>query len=312
MAIETVGSASLWAGFTVFIIFMLILDLGVFHRKAKKISMKDASLWTCIWIAFALAFNGLIYYWFGSKIALEFTTGYLIEKALSVDNIFIFLVVFSYFKVRPSLQHRVLFWGILGAIVFRLIFILLGGVLLQKFHWMMYVFGVFLVFTGIKLLINKDEEIEPEKNLALRLFRMVVPVSRYFKGEKFFIREKGKLLATPLFMVLVVIEATDVIFAIDSIPAIFAITSDPFIVYTSNIFAILGLRSMYFLLAGVMEKFHYIKVGLALVLVFVGIKMSITDFYTIPIWASLLVIVTLIGGSIVYSLCHPQETKESD
>ncbi|MGE0820946.1 MAG: TerC family protein [Candidatus Binatia bacterium] len=303
---ETIGTPGLWIGFTTFVLALLALDLGIFHRKAHEVTPREALTWSIVWISLALLFNVGIAYWFGRERGMEFLTGFLIEKALAVDNIFVFAVVFSTFAVPPALQHRVLFWGILGALVLRALFIAAGAVLIQQFHWIMYVFGAFLVVTGIKLFFQRETEPHPEQNFFVRLFVRWVPSISTYEGARFFIRKEGRRYATPLLLVLVVIEVTDLIFAVDSIPAIFAVTSDPFIVYTSNIFAILGLRSLYFLLAGAMRQFNYLKVGLALVLVFVGIKMLIIDVYKIPIALSLGVIATLIGGAIVSSLWQPQ------
>jgi tellurite resistance protein TerC len=312
MGIESVGTPGLWIGFTIFVLAMLALDLGVFHRRAHAISIKEALLWSIVWMALAFTFNAGVYSWFGATRGLEFLTGYLIEKALAVDNIFVFAVIFSYFGVPVAYQHRVLFWGILGALVLRAIFIVLGAALLQKFHWVIYIFGAFLILTGIKLLLQRDDEIHPERNSIFRLFkRMVRSVSEYHGGQ-FFLSKNGKWYATPLLLVLVSIEVTDVIFALDSIPAIFAVTSDPFIVYTSNIFAILGLRSLYFLLAGVMHKFQYLKIGLALVLAFVGTKMVLADIYKIPIAASLGVVAALITGSVILSLWRSEKNTKTN
>ena len=302
---QTVGTPLLWIGFTAFVLVMLALDLGVFHRKAHEVRLREALIWTLVWIALALVFSVGVYAWFGSERALEFLTGYVIEKALSVDNIFVFLVIFSYFAVPSSLQHRVLFWGILGALVTRGIFIVLGAALLQKFHWAIYVFGALLLVTGIKLFLQRESEIHPERNPLFRAFQRVIPSVPDYRGGRFLVVEAGKRYATPLLLVLVAVEATDILFAIDSVPAIFAITSDPFIVYTSNIFAILGLRALFFVLAGVMGKFHYLKVGLSLVLVFVGAKMLLTDVYKIPVAASLGVVAILILGSMGISLFRP-------
>jgi len=291
---------------------MLALDLGVFHRQAHKVSIKEALIWSVVWMTLALVFNAGVYFWFGPTRGLEFLTGYLIEKALAVDNIFVFAVIFSYFAVPIAYQHRVLFWGILGALVLRAIFIVLGAALLQKFHWIMYLFGGFLILTGIKLLLQRDAEIHPERNPAFRLFKRMVRSVSEFHGGRFFLSKNGKWYATPLLLVLVSVEVTDVIFALDSIPAIFAVTSDPFIVYTSNIFAILGLRSLYFLLAGVMHKFQYLKIGLALVLAFVGAKMVLTDIYKIPILVSLGVVAALIAGSVILSLLRSGKDAQED
>lgn len=299
---ESIGSPLLWGGFVIFVLAMLALDLGVFHRKAHEVPLKEALVWSVVWITLALVFNVGVYYWFGTEPALQFLTGYLIEKALSVDNLFVFLVIFGYFGVPKAYQHRVLFWGILGALVMRAIFIGLGAALLQSFHWIIYVFGAILVLTGIKLLVQRNEEMHPERNPMYRLAAKVLPSTSEYHGSKFFVKQAGKWVVTPLFLVLVMVEATDVVFAVDSIPAIFAITSDPFLVFTSNIFAILGLRALYFLLAGIMSRFVYLKVGLALVLCFVGVKMLIVDFYKVPIVLSLGVVVLLLGGSIVASL----------
>ncbi len=311
MNFDSVGTPALWLGFNLFVVVMLALDLGVFHRKAHEVRAREALIWSGVWVALALVFDAGIYVWFGWERALEFLTGYLIEKALSVDNLFVFLVVFSYFSVPSKLQHRVLLWGILGALVMRAVFIIAGAALLQRFHGVIYVFGAFLVFTGIKLLLQKDVEVHPERNLFLRLFRRFVPAVDGYRDSKFVVHEAGRWQATPLLMVLVVVEATDIVFAVDSIPAIFAVTDDPFIVYTSNIFAILGLRALYFALAAMMGRFHYLKVGLGLVLAFVGTKMVIVDVYKIPIVVSLLVVLGLLTGSIVVSILRPPKTPPS-
>jgi tellurite resistance protein TerC len=305
MNTASIGTPALWIGFTAFILAMLALDLGIFHRKAHAIKIREALIWSVIWVGLALLFNAGVYYWHGAERALEFLTGYLIEKALSVDNLFVFLVLFSYFAVPASLQHRVLFWGIVGALFMRAGFIFAGSALIQSFHWVIYIFGAFLVFTGIKLVAARESEIHPERNLALRLFRRVVPSVTDYHGSKFFVKTAGRRLASPLLAVLVVIEATDIVFAVDSIPAIFAITTDAFIVFTSNIFAILGLRALYFLLAGMIGKFRYLKVGLGLVLAFVGAKMLVVDAIQIPIVLSLCIIGGLLGCSIVCSLLFP-------
>ena len=305
MGLESVGTPALWIGFTLLVLALLGLDLGVFHRRAHEARVREALLWTVVWISLALVFNVGVYFWFGSERALEFLTGYLVEKALSVDNIFVFLVLFSYFAVPPMLQHRVLFWGIVGALGMRAVFILLGAALLQSFHWVIYIFGGFLVFTGVKLLMQKGGEVHPERNQLFRQFKRLIPAVGDFRGPRFTVIENGKRCATPLLLVLVAIEATDIVFAVDSIPAVFAVTRDPFIVYTSNIFAILGLRALYFVLAGVIGKFHYLRVGLALVLVFVGVKMSTTDIYRVPVAISLAIIASLLAGSVVLSLLRP-------
>ena len=299
---SSVGSPALWAGFIGFVLVMLAVDLGVFNRRAHEIRMREALIWSLVWISLSLLFGAWIWRHFGAVRGLEFFTGYLLEKALSVDNLFVFIVLFSYFAVPVKLQHRVLFWGILGALVMRAIFIVTGAALIHRFHWIIFVFGAFLVFTGIKLLLHRGGQMHPERNPVFRIFRRLVPLTTDYRGARFFVKEGGRWLATPLLMVLVVVEATDIVFAVDSIPAIFAITTDPFIVFTSNIFAILGLRALYFLLAGMMGRFRYLKVGLGLVLVFVGIKMLLADAVELPVVVSLGVIATLLGGSIAASL----------
>ena len=295
-----------WVIFNIFVLGMLALDLLVFHRKAHAVSLREALSWSAVWIALALIFNVGIYYLWGSEKALEFLAGYLIEKSLSVDNIFVFIMIFSYFAVPAIYQHRILFWGILGALIMRAIFIAAGAALLSAFHWIIYIFGGFLIITGIKMFFAGEEKIEPEKNPAVLLLRRFMPITNEFHGQRFFVRIDQRLWATPLFVVLVVIETTDVIFAVDSIPAIFAITMDPFIVYTSNIFAILGLRALYFLLAGIMDMFRYLKVGLSFVLCFVGVKMMLVDFYKIPIGVSLGVVAGILAISILASLVKPK------
>ena len=262
-----------------------------------------------MWVALALTFNVVIYFWRGGEVALEFLTGYVIEKALSVDNIFVFLLIFTYFDVAPIHQHRVLFWGILGALVMRAMFIFAGVGLIQRFHWVIYVFGAFLIITGIKMAFQKDQKINPERNPVIRLFKRFFPVTERYEGGRFFINENGRRLATPLFIVLLVVETTDLIFAMDSIPAILAITLDPFIVYTSNVFAILGLRALYFALAGVMQIFHYLHYGLSLVLVFVGVKMVLADVYKIPIAVALGVVAGTILSSVIASVLMPKQVK---
>jgi len=302
MPTDTIGSPTLWAAFTAFVLAMLALDLGVFHRRAHEVRLKEAAIWSAVWVGLAVAFNFAVWTWFGPTKGLEFLTGYVIEKALSVDNVFVFLVIFSYFSVPKAYQHRVLFWGIVGALVMRAVFIFAGAALLERFHWVMYVFGAILILTGIKMLVQRNAELHPEKNPVFVLFRRFVPSVPDYHGQKFTVIRDGKRYATPLLAVLVAVEATDLVFAVDSIPAVFAVTKDPFIVYTSNIFAILGLRAMYFLLAGVMDKFRYLKVGLATVLVFVGIKMTIADLYKIPVGVSLSVVGAILAVAIVSSL----------
>ena len=302
MPIDTIGSPTLWAAFTAFVLAMLALDLGVFHRRAHEVRLKEAAIWSAVWVGLAVAFNVAVWGWFGPTKGLEFLTGYVIEKALSVDNVFVFLVIFSYFSVPKAYQHRVLFWGIVGALVMRAVFIFAGAALLERFHWVMYVFGAVLILTGIKMLVQRNAELHPEKNPVFVLFRRFVPSVPDYHGQRFTVVRDGKRYATPLLAVLVAVEATDLVFAVDSIPAVFAVTKDPFIVYTSNIFAILGLRAMYFLLAGVMDKFRYLKVGLATVLVFVGIKMTVADLYKIPVGVSLGAVAMILAIAIVESL----------
>jgi tellurite resistance protein TerC len=291
-----------WAATVAVIVSMLLLDLFVFHRHAHEVSMREAAVTSAVWITLGLSFAGVVALVWGGTAAGEYLAGYLIEKSLSVDNIFVFALVFGFFAVPAVYQHRVLFWGVFGALVFRAIFIALGATLIETFSWTIYVFGAFLVFTGIKMASHKDTEIHPERNPVLRLLRRAVPMTEDYRDKRFFVREAGKWIATPLLAVLVVIETTDIIFAVDSIPAIFAVTDDPFLVFTSNAFAILGLRALYFLLAGMIGRFVYLKVGLAAVLVFVGVKMLLTDVWHIPVWASLLAIAVMIGVSVVTSL----------
>jgi tellurite resistance protein TerC len=292
-----------WVLFNLFILGLLVLDLKVFHRHLHEVKLKEALGWSAFWIGLALFFNLGLTLWRGPQAGLEFLTGYLIEKSLSVDNIFVFLLIFTYFKVPAMYQHEVLFWGILGALVMRAFFIAAGVALLHQFHWIIYVFGAFLVFTGIKLALEKDKQIHPEHNPVLKLLARLMPMTnRYAEGGKFFVRQNGRWVATPLVAVLLVVETTDLIFAVDSIPAILAITDDPFIVYTSNVFAILGLRALYFALAGVMRLFHYLHYGLAAILVFVGVKMLIAEWYKIPIGIALGVVAGMLGVSIVASM----------
>jgi tellurite resistance protein TerC len=302
MGLESVANVGLWGGFIVFVLAMLALDLGVFHRKTHAIGYKEALIWSVVWVSLALVFNGGIWWFFGSEPAIEFLTGYLIEKSLSADNIFVFVVIFSALGIPLLHQHRVLFWGILTALGLRAAMIFAGTAMLARFHWLIYVFGGFLLVTGVRLFWHRNDELNPEESLIMRLCRRVIPSTSKLAGSQFFTVENGRRVATPLFLALVLVEVSDVIFALDSIPAIFAITVDPFLVFTSNIFAILGLRSLFFLLAGLVQKFRYLKVGLAAVLVFVGAKMLVMDFYKVPPVASLLVIAALIGSSIVASM----------
>lgn len=304
---ESVGSPALWAAFAVLVVSVLAIDLGLFNRKAKEITQREALAWTSVWFGLALSFNAFVYYKFGSQKAAEFLQAWLVEQTLSVDNIFVFLVIFKYFAVPQSLRHRVLFWGILGAVFARGVFIFLGAALIESFHGIMYVFGAILLYTSWKLLFQGDsEEMKMERNLMLRLFKRFIPTLPDYRGASFVVRENGKLWATPLLCVLVVVEATDVVFAVDSIPAVFGITTDVFIVYTSNIFAILGLRSLTFLIAGALERFHYLKYGLALVLAFIGVKILIAGFYKVPSTASLLVVVGILGGAVLSSALIPK------
>ncbi len=312
MGLQSVGTPVLWAGFTLFVLLMLAIDLGVFHKQSHAVSIREATIWTVVWIVLSLAFAALVWRWFGREKALEYVTGYLIEKALSVDNLFVFLVLFSYFAVPPALQHRVLFWGIVVAILLRATFIVAGATLVQRFHFVIYVFGAFLVFTGVKLLFSGDESVEPEHNRVVKWFRRLVPMTSGYRGNHFTVVENGRRIATPLLLVLVTVEATDVVFAVDSIPAIFGVTTDPFIVYTSNIFAILGLRAMYFVLAGMMDKFHYLKIGLGLVLAFVGVKMLVESWVEIGITTSLSVVGGLLLLSVVASLLFPPSDKDEE
>jgi tellurite resistance protein TerC len=299
----TVNQVLLWLGFNIFVLAMLALDLGVIHRKAHVVQIKEALGWTAIWITLALLFNLGIYFWRGPEPALEFLTGYLIEKALSVDNIFVFLLIFSSFDVPVLYQHRVLFWGILGALIMRALFIAMGITLIEKVHWVIYIFGGFLILTGIRIALQKEKEIRPEKNPVLRIFRRFMPISDRYENGKFFLKKEERYFATPLFIVLLVVETTDIVFAVDSIPAILAITIDPFIVYTSNVFAILGLRALYFALAGMMRLFEYLHYGLSAILVFVGVKMLVASIWKIPIGIALGMIAGIllisVGASII-------------
>lgn len=298
-----------WILFNAFVLIMLALDLGIFHRKTHEVSVKEALTWTFVWIFLALVFNIIIYFWRGHQQALEFFTGYLIEKALSVDNIFVFIMIFTYFQIPTKYQHKVLFWGIIGALIMRVIFIFAGVALLEKFHFTIYIFGALLVFTGIKMFNHNNSNIEPDKNPVIKFFKKFMPVTQTLHEDKFFTRIDGRRFATPLFLVLILIETTDLIFAVDSIPAILAITQDQFIVYTSNVFAILGLRSLYFALAGIIHRFWLLSYGLAIVLVFVGVKMILIDFYKIPIEWSLLFIATTIAASVFLSLKIKQKSN---
>jgi len=295
-----------WIIFNIFVLAMLALDLGVFNRRAHSIKFREALGWSLMWVGLALAFAVFVFFWHGRRESLEFVTGYVIELSLSVDNLFVFLMIFRYFRVPTEQQHKVLFWGILGALIMRGIFILAGVSLIRRFEWIVYVFGAMLVYSGIKLLRQGDAEIHPEKNPVLRLFRRVMPVTTDYEGGKFLVR-RGGLYATPLLVVLLVVETTDVLFAVDSIPAVLAITLNAFIVYTSNVFAILGLRSMYFALAGMMEVFHYLHYGLSLVLIFVGLKMIAAHYVEIPTVLALGIVVGVLGMSVLASVIFPRK-----
>jgi len=296
----------IWGGFNVLVLIMLALDLGIFHRKDHRITVKEGLIWSLIWIIVALIFNVIVYFWQGQEKALQFFTGYLIERSLSIDNIFVFLLIFTFFSVPDKYQYKVLFWGILGALVMRGLFIGMGVFLISKFHWVIYIFGAFLVYTGIKMGVVEDKKIEPEHNPILRFVRKFLPITDKYESGHFFTRIGKKLYGTPLFVVLVVVESTDVVFAVDSIPAIFAITLDPFIVYTSNVFAILGLRALYFAIAGLMDMFYYLKYGLSAILSFVGVKMLISGYYHIPDLVALGIIALLLAISIIASILRPK------
>lgn len=301
-----------WIVFNAFVLVMLALDLGVFHRKSHTVKVKEALIWSAVWVSLALLFNAGVWHYKGKELALQFLAGYVIEKALSVDNLFVFLVLFSFFKVKPDYQHKVLFWGIIGALVMRAVMIAVGAALIARFHWVMYIFGGFLVLTGIKLAFSKEDHKDVGDNLVVRLFRKLFPVTPDYHEARFFVKENGRTLATPLFLVLLTVEFTDLVFALDSIPAIFAVSKDTFIVYTSNVFAILGLRSLYFALAGCMGLFVYLKFGLALILAFVGVKMLIAELYKIPIALSLGIILGILAVSIYASLKWPPRPKKEE
>jgi tellurite resistance protein TerC len=322
----------LWVGFGALILTMLSLDLGLFNRKSHSVTYKESVIWSSVWVSLAMIFAGVVFWHLGKQKGVEFLTGYLIELSLSVDNLFVFLLVFSYFKVPAKFQHRVLFWGVMGALVMRIAMILLGTALIRQFNWIIYIFGAFLVFTGIKMFSQEETEIQPEENPVVKIVTRFIPIARHYDGDKFFTVEKGRRIGTLLLLVLVIVEVTDLVFAVDSIPAIFGITTDTFIIYTSNVFAILGLRSLYFLLAGVVEKFHYLKLGLAIVLTFIGVKMLLPliskgvayalDYlgatglaeYTrhanhIPIGIALGFVATVLAGSVIASLIWPKKAE---
>lgn len=307
------GSTWLWLGFSAFILTMLSLDLGLFNRKSHTITYREAWIWSVIWISLAMIFAGIVFVYYGSDLGLKFVTGYLIELSLSVDNLFVFLLIFSYFKVPAKFQHRVLFWGVMGALIMRLTMIFVGAALINRFHWIIYIFGGFLVYTGIKMFKQEETDIQPENNPVVRLVTRFLPITRYYDENKFFTTVGGRRTGTLLLLVLIVVEVTDLVFAVDSIPAIFAITTNTFIVYTSNVFAILGLRSMYFLLAGVIEKFHYLRTGLAIVLTFIGVKMLLTIVHIdIPIWISLVFVAVVLAGSVVASILFKRDGSHID
>jgi len=299
----------LWGAFAVTIIFMMLLDLGVLNRRAHEVSMKEALLSCALWISLALVFNAGVWYFYGSEKAMLFLTGYLVEESLSVDNLFVFLLIFSYFNVSKKYQHKVLFWGILGAVVMRGLFIAAGVTLIHRFHWVIYIFGAFLVFTGFKLLQEREKDIHPERNPVIKLLRRFMPVTDRYYEDRFFIKSGKQILATPLFIVLLVVETTDIVFAVDSIPAILSITTDPLIVYTSNIFAILGLRALFFALAGFMQMFRYLNYGLSAILVFIGVKMLIVDLYKIPTAMALGVIAGVLTVSVLVSVLRPAKAQ---
>jgi tellurite resistance protein TerC len=300
-----------WISFTILILALLALDLGVFNRKAHIIRLKEALLWTSFWVSLGLLFGVGIYYFYGHHKAMEYFAGYLIEYSLSVDNLFVFLLIFRYFRVPHKLEHKALFWGILMALITRAIFIFAGVVLINKFHWIIYIFGAFLIFTAVRMALGKEYEVHPGKNIMIRLLRSLMPVTRNYEEGRFFIIKRGIRFATPLLAVILALETTDIIFAVDSIPAVLAITNDPFIIYTSNVFAILGLRSLFFAISGIMRIFHYLHYGLVAVLSFVGVKMLISDFYKIPINISLGIIASVLAVSIIASLVWPKSPEET-
>jgi tellurite resistance protein TerC len=309
---HSIGTPIFWGLFILIVLFLLAIDLGVFHRRAHVVGVREALSWSVVWIFLSLSFGIWIYKAFGRQYGLEFFAGYLIEYALSVDNVFVFILIFSYFAVPAGLHHRVLFWGILSALVMRATFIVAGAALIQSFHWVLYLFGIFLMVTGTKIIRQGDTKIEPERNPVVKIFRRFVPITSGYGTGQFFQKHHGKLMATPLALVLVTVEATDVVFATDSIPAIFGVTRDPFIVYTSNICAILGLRSMYFLLSAVVSRFAYLGTGLGIVLIFIGAKMLIGSIYHIPIGLSLSIVAIILLGSIVLSLIYSPKNPRSN
>ena len=304
-----------WVGFAAFILLMLSIDLGLFNRKAHSITYKEAAVWSAIWVTLALAFSVLVFWKLGHQKGLEFLTGYVIELSLSVDNLFVFLLIFSYFKVPAKYQHRVLYWGVLGALLMRITMIFLGAALIDRFHWIIYIFGIFLIYTGVRMFLEEETELEPEQNPLVRLVTRYIPITRHYEGKNFFTRVDGRRTGTLLLLVLVIVEVTDLVFAVDSIPAIFGVTTDRFIVYTSNVFAILGLRTLYFLLAGVVEKFHYLKTGLAIVLALIGVKMVTEEFLLkftdkqMLTLGSLVIVALILAGSVAFSLLWPKKAE---
>lgn len=298
-----------WIGFIVLVIAMLALDLGILNRKAHEIKMREAIIWSIVWTLVAVAFNIWVYYTRGSKAGLDFLTGYILERSLSLDNLFVFLMIFTYFKVDGKFQHRVLFWGIIGALVFRALFIGSGIALIRMFHWTLYIMGAFLIYTGVKMAFAEDEGIDPDRNPVIRLCSRYLPMTKAYDGGKFFTRVDGRLFATPMFMVLLLVETSDIVFAFDSVPAILAITLDPYIVFTSNVMAILGMRALYFALAALYKIFHYLQVGLSIVLVLIGVKMLAADFVHLPVWLTLTLVLVLVTASIIASLIWPPEEE---
>ncbi len=305
------GELIVWGIFSVVILGMLFLDLAVFHREEHEVSLREALIWTGIWIVLGLLFSLFIYTQKGLDATLAYLAGYLVEKSLSLDNIFVFQVIFTYFAVPAKYRHKILFWGVVGALVMRGVFIVAGLALIKMFHWVVYVLGLLLVYTGIRMVTEHGKSIEPERNPVIRLARRFIPMISHYEGGRFFVRKDGRLYATPLLAVLLVVESTDVVFAVDSIPAIMALTTDPVIIYTSNVFALLGLRALYFALSGLLQLFHYLNYGLSVILVFVGVKMLISGFYKIPTWIALLVVVITLTASIVASLCWPKAVESS-
>jgi tellurite resistance protein TerC len=303
------GSPLVWLLFIAVVVVALAVDLGIFHRRAHVVRMREAAVWTGVWATLALGFNGFIYYRFGGIKAAEFLQGWLLEYALSIDNVFVFLVVFRYFRVPQEQLHRVLFWGILGAVISRGLFIGLGAVMIQRYHWVLYILGAFLVYTAIKIILQKDETVDPSTNPVVRLFRRILPTTATYHGQRFLVMHDGRLHATPLLLVLLVVEATDIMFAVDSIPAIFGVTTDVFIVFTSNIFAILGLRSLFFLIEGLVAKLRFLKIGVAVILAFIGVKILIKSWYEFPVWLSLSVLAGVLAISAIVSLLFPEKTE---